>query len=195
MQQKTSARTIKRAAAVAMAAGALTVALPLTVHALPALDDDPAPVLADTGASGKEPAILMAGVVMLAGGAVVIGAARLRTLRAGTDDDYEDDDYDDDLDEDFDDDLDPAPADAETTPADEPPAKPTEQPGNAEAAADKSNEDDTKPEDAEPTTNTGDNDTRKADPEPPTATAAKPDNEAATPEPPKDKPTTPNTPS
>lgn len=99
-RSRTSSKTLRRTAAAAIAAGTLTLAAPVTVRALPG-DDGPAPVLADTGASGNEPAILTAGVAMLLGGAVVIGAARVRAVRAARlaeaeDDDFLDDEYWDD---------------------------------------------------------------------------------------------------
>lgn len=97
MQQNTSARTLRRAAVIAMIAGVLTVAAPVGVRALPGTSDDQ-PVLADTGASGYEPLILTVGVAMLAGGAVVIGAAKYRAHRvAGAED--EDEEWDEEFDD------------------------------------------------------------------------------------------------
>lgn len=97
MQQNTSARTLRRAAAIAMIAGVLTIAAPVGVRALPGASDDQ-PVLADTGASGNEPLILTVGVAMLAGGAVVVGAAKYRAYRAAGLED-EDEDWDEDFEE------------------------------------------------------------------------------------------------
>ncbi|HSA51115.1 MAG TPA: hypothetical protein VLH10_13555 [Yinghuangia sp.] len=134
MQQKSSSRTIRRAAAVAIAAGALTAAVPVAVWAIPALNDEPAPVLADTGASGKEPAILTAGVAMLVGGAAVVGAARFRAVRAeraAAEEDEWEDDWDD---EEWDDDPEPAAAVRPTTAEAEPPPAVTP-PGTTSAGA------------------------------------------------------------